>query len=142
MNNREIYLQLGLEARVWAATRTDFSDLNGMCARASAKLFRLLERSGLKPQLVTYSNALGSHVVCEVVDEHEVDMIDVTATQFGDGHKEVEILPTEEAAQKTGYYYWNENRKVYGSPEELREAQLKSSWPAQQLVNLQEIDEE
>ena len=84
---------IATRTRLWAerlAKRWGYcSDLSGMCDVASAKLFLMLKAKGYRPVLVTNKGH------CHVRVKRRI--VDITATQFGDEFKKVEIRPLAES---------------------------------------------
>jgi hypothetical protein len=120
---------IALKTREWAInTRTDdFSEhLAGMCAIASAELFKRLKAEGFKPK------------IC-FTEEHTfilVDglVVDVTATQFGSRYKPVSILPFEEAVEDG---VWG--MEIEYSTRSLKSAaefQAEVGWPKYQRITI------
>lgn len=81
--DRDTILNAATLVRHWAVVKAQQakmdSDLCGMCAIASAELFRSLANLGYKPEIHVWENNWNAH--CFVVVEDHV--CDVTATQFG-----------------------------------------------------------
>ena len=91
---------IATRTRLWAerlAKRWGYhSDLSGMCDVASAKLFLMLKAKGYRPVLVTSTGH------CHVRVKRRI--VDITATQFGDEFKKVEIRPLAEAKDNLPYH--------------------------------------
>ncbi len=91
----------------------------GLCAIASAKLFKKLEFLGIDAKIV-----INNHHCFLLVDEH---ILDVTATQFTYNNARVTIIPNNKAQP----YYWQQ-KEVFNSLEELLNYQNKADWPKHQ----------
>jgi hypothetical protein len=130
-NLRDKVLPIANRVRKWAEIKAKKAnkhpdDLCGWCAISSAHLFREMANEGLKPELHYVDKDWVSHCFV-VVDDY---VVDVTATQFTDfKNKKIVILHIKEAEQ---YVYYQTNN-VFKTPSALRDFQLKSHWPKDQV---------
>lgn len=96
------------------------SDLAGMCGIAAYELFKRLDKAGLKPK---YCFGDGhAFVKCDGY------IVDVTATQFDDGHPEVTIRPT----RSKPYEYWKRPLE-FRSRSRIIETLQEDDWPSYQI---------
>lgn len=95
------------------------SDLNGMCAIASAELFRRLQKAGIACQLALRGVVSDGH--CFILTASHI--VDVTATQFG--LKPVTVVPRTPRKQRP--HYWRET-ELFTSVEALVAHQLRMDW--------------
>lgn len=121
--------QIAWQARRWAMRNrhrfnTDESvfeaDLNGMCAIASAELFRRLQAAGIPCQLALRSVPDDGH--CFVLTE--THLVDITASQFR-GYPAVVLIPKEPRARREAH--WQETRR-FDSVEALVGYQRQIGW--------------
>jgi len=104
------------------------SDLDGMCAIASAHLWFLFQDAGFKPTIAhAHCSGIGGHVFVVLDDE----VWDVTASQFARSIPNVVNMPLEAASRSR--WYWKPNT-IFKSPAELRENQLALGWPDYQTI--------
>jgi hypothetical protein len=120
---RQLTYLAALDVREWCEQKqkkappfTYNENLAGMCAVASAKLFKSLETLNIKAEIAANHN----HVFL-VVDGH---VVDVTSTQF---HRDEKIIILPEIVTE-GYYYWKANRK-FCTLDELLVYQRQNYWP-------------
>lgn len=102
------------------------TDLCGMCAIASAKLFEALEQLGYKPTIAIAEcedDAAHCYIVC---NDH---VLDITSSQFG--MEPIEIVHEKLACD---LWFWNTKIILY-SVDELIKYQKKTRWPKYQLVS-------
>jgi len=116
-------------ARWWAEEKAqkDFAydkDLMGLCAIASAKLFRDLQKESIPAQIHVW---FGGHVFLTVEDY----VVDITATQFPDFKTTPVVILHEREA--TAFEYFTSD-KSFTSDDALRKYQQKSRWPAYQIA--------
>lgn len=131
MNNQLTFVKaIAYEVREWAEGKVEpSSDLCGMCAIASAELYRRLKKHGIESEIHLYddSESCTAHVFL-VVDDH---VVDVTATQFQELENErVVILPKKLAE---AYDFYN-TAKIFKEPVTLKKWQRKTQWPSDQMV--------
>ncbi len=141
MNNIDLIRRIAEHTRYWAQCNRTFihvcdddndgfvndkfeEDLCGMCAIASAELFRRLKDMGYSPKIALYDG--DDHCHCFVLVNGQI--VDVTATQFG--KNPVEIVNTNE---KNLPDFWNPNM-VFNSVEELIANQVTNGWPQYQIA--------
>lgn len=124
-----------IRARMWAersaAHRYVDSDLTGMCALASAKLFTLLKENGIEDiELIeTHNDLKGSHCFVLYKDQY---ILDVTATQFGWFDQ---LVVVDRCQMDEEPYYW-EVQNVFHSVRDLRMYQKKTGWPEYQIAKV------
>lgn len=99
------------------------SNLTGLCAIASAKLFTELVTEGYHPALCLHSSYETAHCFV-LLDDY---IIDITATQFGDDT--ISILHEKEAI--AAYY---SDYLLFHSVKSFRSYQLKNGWPTIQVA--------
>lgn len=130
---------LAVMVRRWAdlsAEQYDCYDetLCGMCAIASAELFRLLVRRGVPAKLqIVHNNGLGH--VCVIVNDY---FIDVTATQFDDSFDEVMMV---EVNKENLPWWWGGTnsrkqkvqRRRFTNVADLRNFMKQEGWPRTQM---------
>lgn len=120
------------EVRYWAETEApryghNEETLCGMCAIASAELWKKLKMTGIHGALHVAESDWGSHVFY-VIDDH---IVDVTATQLpGFRNKPIVILHTKEAEM---HEHWRAVHE-FKSAKELREFQVRYRWPKSQTA--------
>lgn len=123
--------EIARETRIWADNerkRFNFDEtLCGMCAKASAELWRRLTKAGLSTKII--ENDCHCYVICEEY------LVDITATQFN--RKEifpnVVILPKENASKN---FFWDE-LFTHCTDKDLRESQRRG-WPPFQWADIVE----
>lgn len=125
-------VEIAREARKWAEKRRPAGDnLMGLCAKASAKLFRMLQEANIRCEIrawTEFPSGGGSAHVFVVVDDH---VVDVTATQFRQfKNDKVVVMHEREAAQ---HYFYNAGF-IFGSVYELKKWQTDSGWPRDQVA--------
>jgi hypothetical protein len=133
-NELAIVKELAEKGRQWAENYqkensvTFWEDkLNGLCAIASAELFKLLSDAPLpaKPRI-----AINSHH-CFVLYKNCI--IDVTATQFG--YERKIIIKNK---KKTNKYFW-ERKAVFNNLADLRKHQDETGWRQHQRIKIDEM---
>jgi hypothetical protein len=124
---RDIVATLAQDVRYWAEGKAGegYDDLNGWCAKCSAKLHHRLRDAGIESKIHMSSNEWGSHVYL-VVDDH---IVDVTATQFG-RFPAVMIKHQKEMDEHEFF----QTTDTFNSVNELREFQKKNKWPTSQIA--------
>lgn len=126
-------------AETYARTNHLFpTDLTGMCAIASAMLFRELKAAGYKNLSIVETKLFGmGH--CVVVIGYGFDrpiIVDVTATQFDKKHKPVTIMYVDER-DTVRHWYWDVtgmSKRRFTSVAALRRSQKKHGWPDFQIA--------
>jgi hypothetical protein len=120
--------------RFWAEGRAEGTykegDLNGMCAIASAELWRQLNREGIAAEIHAWlcpMDKQSAHVYL-VVEDH---VVDVTCTQFS---KMRNIPVFIEHVREAERFDWYHSQEVFPSPAELIRWQKKGRWPADQVA--------
>jgi hypothetical protein len=109
--------QVGQHVRTWAMRQAAADDsigiflcsktLGGMCARASAKLYRVLSRRGIQCTISVVEMMGGTaHAFVEVGDY----IVDVTATQFDEALDKVIVL--ERTSEKLNRPFWYGGHRV------------------------------
>lgn len=125
---------VALETRTWAEKNVEkilnypARDLGGMCAVAASELFIRLGKVGVQPTLHSVSTDDGGHCFVEV----DGWFIDVTATQFGEEFKSVEIFSSKRKPAKftkKSNRWWSDSVK-FSSVKELKK--FLSDWPDNQ----------
>ncbi len=127
-------VKVARRTRRWAMRNRDkfdiWSDLGGMCAIASAKLFRNLQAEGIPAELhVAVARDYCAHVYV-VVNGH---IVDITATQFSEKHSAV--LITERSKETRSKWWWQSTHK-FQTVEALVAYQLKAGWPTEQIPSM------
>jgi hypothetical protein len=105
--------------------------LDGLCARASAKLFSLL-----KPHYPCKIALTDCEEVSHVFIMCYSYIIDITATQFIDGCSSVEILHSKLVKENE---VWWQNLKYFNSAKRLRLHQIKTAWPEEQIIQPEDL---
>jgi hypothetical protein len=103
------------------------SDLNGLCAIASAELFKRLKKKGFHPVICMSAEDWGMHVYLKLGDH----VLDVTATQFQPFRNEPILIRHEKEMENQEYY---RNPKVFKTSVGLRKHQLNTGWPTSQVA--------
>lgn len=125
-------LPVAQKVREWTQKQADRKSyyahsLMGWCAIASAQLFRELKKAGVDSTIHLYDGEDGCHCFI-VVDNH---VIDVTATQFDEFvDKQIVILPKSKAEK----YYFYKTTETFNLPTALRDYQLDTDWPRDQIA--------
>ena len=123
---------IATDVRYWAEDKAPFGkqdDLNGMCAIASAELYRRLKTAGIASEIHMWVWDLdeSAHVYV-IVDDY---VVDVTATQFKQfRHGPVNIMHCKEAEA----YDFYQSKEVFRCADSLRRQQRKDRWPAAQVA--------
>lgn len=130
----DLVKQVAMEVRYWAEARAEGTysqgDLNGMCAKATAELWRALVRLGFTPEIHMWLCPMDmetAHVFL-VVDDH---VVDVTATQFSKMRDHIVYIEHKRIAEQ---WDWYQSQTVFKTPEELIRNQKKNKWPADQVA--------
>lgn len=131
MTTSHLYL-IAASCRTWAeefANETDDfgSDLNGMCAIASTKVFTELKKKGYNPRIHLWAGDSCAHCFV-VVDDY---IVDITATQFW-GHRDQKVVVLHEKEASEFEYYGTS--KIFTSTKALRKHQESTHWPSEQLA--------
>lgn len=127
-DNVSLAYLVALETREWAEKYHKQSPdkywpgLGGMCAIASARLFKDLKKLKLNPQI-----HLGSNHCFVVVDDH---VIDVTATQFSRWQFPNVYVEKLQDAQSLCFYF--RDAQVFNCLDALNEHMAKEDWPKHQ----------
>lgn len=134
MNASDLYRVVGIakDTRRWAEIVAEVEafdeELNGLCARASARLFSNLINAGYQPQLILSVNHNVAHVWVKLMDH----IVDITASQFK--HPDVCII----RCRISRPWYWRETA-CFESPSHLRIYQMNEDWPKNQTVKRKEL---
>ena len=118
---RTIMLSTRKKMELIAKKESFGKDLCGLCARASAELFKRLQKNGYKPYFCF------SEAHCFVLLNNYI--LDVTATQFG--RKSIEIIPFNQF--KRQYWYLGKGCKHH-SLKQAKRIQKRYNWPKDQLI--------
>jgi hypothetical protein len=105
-------------------------NLNGMCARASAKMWRELEAVGVKSELHVWicpEDQQSAHVYI-VADDH---VVDVTCTQFTKLRNTPILIEHVREAER---WDWYQGQLVFATPADLVKWQKKTKWPPDQTA--------
>lgn len=128
--------ELAWDVRKWAVRNyikyCSSPHLNGMCAIASAELFRRIKESIPDTTSVKLGMAMRD-VMCHVVlivDNKK--LVDVTATQFNARRKAVEVRPVFHLMHP---WYWR-IKETFESDGDLYVHQLKQNWPSWQICEV------
>lgn len=124
-------LKIARRTRRWAMRNREkfdcWSDLGGLCAIASSKLFQNLEAAGIPAKLKLALEEDGcAHVYVEV----DGYIVDITATQFSSAHAAVQVVPPQSPLRKA---WWWDGKKAFKSVKALVAHQVKTGWPAEQI---------
>lgn len=122
---------IATDVRYWAEGKCGYSHTNlmGWCARASAQLFKQLEKDGIAAEIHAWTCPLsGCAHVFVVVDDH---VVDVTATQFMDFENTPVVIMHYKEAQAHDFY---QGQNVFNSVKKLRSWQKENRWPAHQMA--------
>ncbi len=126
--NLKILQTIAQDVRIWAEENHLWmgfhDDLRGMCAVASAELFRRLEENQIGA--VFACNPDHCFIVCK-----DYYLLDVTASQFGED--DVVLIQDYESIDPVNYPYWQVS-DCYNSISELLTYQ-KVKWPARQWAD-------
>lgn len=117
---------LAVIVRRWAERRAWDDELCGMCARASAQLWRRLRRAGIKAML-GYAERHRNRSPCHVFVLCDGLVVDVTATQFGRD----QIVIRRAGAAKQEAWFWRA-RHTFSDPIALNDHQVALGWPPEQ----------
>lgn len=123
---------LASSVREWASSKAFYGkddDLQGWCAKASAKLFGKLKAEGILSEIHAWVGSDGSAHVYLVVVDH---VVDVTATQFSRFRGTPVLIMHHREAQEHEFY---QTVNVFHSVPSLREWQKKEGWPAHQVAH-------
>ena len=123
--------KIARKARIWAEeyarTHRFCRDLGGMCAIASAKLFRLLTDAGYDHVRIAVNGA-HAFVIC---DE---EIIDVTATQFG--FDKIVITPLSKVGSSE--YFW-QAENTFKSVQAFAKYQNENDWSEDQIPTYRKL---
>jgi hypothetical protein len=124
---------VALRVRKWAELQSIESrmpaNLEGMCARASAELFRRLSAVGVRAELHAYEDGYGAAHVYTVVEDI---VLDVTATQFSKLRKHPVF--TMHLREAEAMYPWYVSCEVFHTITDLVKWQKKTEFPANQVA--------
>jgi hypothetical protein len=127
----QVVRDLALEVRDWAevfAEKTNMpANLNGMCAIASAELWKRLRAHGIKAKICMSEEDFGFHVYLKVEDH----VVDVTATQFSWSKNEPVLIRHEREMEHREYY---RNPVFFVDASMLRKHQINTGWPKSQVA--------
>lgn len=134
MSNHQKILLIAQQTREWAEKKakkeyfTYGSCLCGLCAIASAHLFKALKKQGFDPQIHMAEHLFGdgSHVFITA----DGFLIDVTATQF-EIKKKVVVRPYKSSRK----WFWKK-QKTFNSISELAKHQYEEGWESSQRVKV------
>lgn len=134
MQQRELVYHTAKEVRDWAEDLANEEardeSLCGLCAIASAELWKQLHKLGVKAEIHVWTSdddGFTSHVFV-VVDDH---VVDVTATQFGELQRyPVHIEHKKEAEQ----FEWYRSQDVFDSAKSLVRWQKRRGWVQSQIA--------
>lgn len=132
--SQKTLFDVAIDVRVWAEARAEgtymASDLNGMCAIATAELHRRFSRIGLAAEIhawVCPHDGQSAHVFL-VVDDY---VVDVTATQFSKMRgQRIYVRHLREAEE----WDWYQSQRQFNNIAGLLRWQKKHGWPAEQRV--------
>lgn len=132
----DIVRSVATAVRYWAEGQAEGTykegDLNGMCAIASAELFKQLKDKGFNPELhcwICPMDEQTAHVFL-VVNDH---VVDVTATQFTRLRDKIIYIEHKREAEQ---WDWYQSQTVFATPADLARWQKKTKWPADQRVQV------
>lgn len=135
MLNKDQILGIATSVRYWAEGRAEGTykegDLNGMCAIASAELWRQLTAEGIKAELCCWicpQDQESAHVFLLVEDDH---ILCVTCTQFSKMRNIPVYFEHHKEAEK---WDWFNIHFSFPTPEDLIRWQKKNRWPADQIA--------
>lgn len=132
----DMAVAIAADTRLWAEDyaaerRGEYDlDLCGLCAIASAELYRKLKVAGITSEIHMWAEENGDSHVFIVVDDH---VIDVTATQFREFSNEPVVVMHKREAEAFPFYRTDH---VYHSDKTLVRSQRKQGWPASQIAKL------
>jgi hypothetical protein len=131
--DRDIILATAADVRLWAEERAVGTymeeDLCGMCAIASAELFRRLAKLGYKAELCAWVDEFECSSHCFiVVDDH---VLDVTATQFRETEN---ITVFYEHIREAVKYAWYNAQHTFNDVKRLVKWQKKERWASDQIA--------
>jgi len=101
--------------------------LEGLCAIASAELWRRLRKDGIRAKLGHAQDEYEHHVFV-IVDDH---IIDITATQFNANCAKVEVRPVNHLLHP---WYWKVT-ETFDSDDALHVHQTDTDWVIWQRAN-------
>tara|TARA_R110000868_G_scaffold391553_1_gene661767 strand:+ start:137 stop:547 length:411 start_codon:yes stop_codon:yes gene_type:complete len=132
--NLDLVQSIATDVRYWAEGVAEGTykegDLNGMCAIASAELWRHLNRKGIKAELhgwICPQDEQSAHVFL-VVDDH---VVDITATQFSKLKNKIVFIEHKKMAER---WDWYRSQDVFNDPKELIRWQKTWGWPGDQVA--------
>lgn len=124
----KILQTIAQDVRIWAEENHLWmgfhDDLRGMCAVASAELFRRLEENQIGA--VFACNPDHCFVVCK-----DYYLLDITASQFG--QDDVVVIEDYESIDAVNYPYWQVSDSYNSIPELVTYQKVK--WPARQWAD-------
>jgi hypothetical protein len=134
LNNADLIRSIAESVRFWAEGRAEGTymegDLNGMCAIASAELFRQLAAEGIKAEIRVWICPMdkeSAHVYL-VVEDH---VVDVTCTQF----TKMRNIPVYiEHVKEAERWDWFQGELVFNDVESLIKYQKKVRWTVDQVA--------
>jgi hypothetical protein len=123
-------LRIVKQTRTWAETkgreRRFTPGLSGMCAIASAELYRRLATRGHKVRIGVAKGIRSHHVMVIYGGKY---ILDITATQFG--HDEVEVRWFRNLIHP---WYWKP-KEFFDNDDELHVFQMSNKWSEHQWAN-------
>ena len=127
---RKDILRIARKCRKWAESRAVFlddvdTDLCGMCAIASRKVFRELRKAGISSKLIVGQD----HVFNLVNVDRKPHILDITASQFG-SFKEVTLMPYPDLGKAD---WWSKCR-AFKSESGLLSYMRRDGWPTGQIT--------
>jgi hypothetical protein len=122
--------------RSWAEERADSAeipstDLCGWCAIASAQLFRVFERNGIRSEILMWEEIPGGRGNCHVFLTVGNHIVDITATQFDEFYDQPVLIMHYTQACKHNFY---RDTKRFATADALRKHQVDSGWPPYQTA--------
>lgn len=136
--NKDLILRTAMKVRRWAEAVAEGSymegDLNGMCAKASAELWRQLNILGITAQIcvwICHEDKESTHVFLTVEDH----VLDVTATQFRALRKVRVYFEHEKEAECHRFYRVDH---CFDTDEELVNWQIDVGFVEDQIAELEE----
>lgn len=130
MQDKAQIIKIAKNVRKWAerkARRDRFRDsLCGLCAIASAQLFKELVNHGFSPKIHQSNGGWGSHVFVTV----NGFLVDVTATQF-----EIDDEVVVKRYRRSAKWFWNKDI-TFANVESLAKHQKDTGWTREQCVKI------
>jgi len=129
---RDQIKQVADEVRYWAECTApslghDEESLSGMCAIASAELWKKLRMRSIHGTLHVAEHDWGSHAFL-IIDDH---VVCVTGTQFPEFRNQPVVIIHSKEAEVHEYY---QSMWEFMTPKELREWQQRYRWPKNQTA--------